>query len=232
MVIQVWWCPFFYRLRGKKLLLEHLTDPWPFNNRFWTNTAFRGGENTDQQDLSTAVLNCKYLGWVNQKTQHGGEMPPWSPGSRMGLAPACCFISSARAPDPMGTWRSLQREGAGMPQAENPRCCKNKRGDVAPSVCRPLAQAVLVVLHPPPAWQRERGKPHLHPSRMQQPPGSRASPCLPHRGCAGKPPLLFFCLAGSSCSWFLSAPVISSLWPLQSFGKGRSKDAGFIYLGG
>lgn len=122
----------FYRLRCKKLLLEHLTDPQPFNNQFWTNAAFRGGENTGQQDLSTAVLNCKYLGWVNQKTQHGGEMPSWSPGSRMGLAPACCFSSSARAPVPMGTWRSLQREGRKSPLLQGQeRKCRTQRAPLA-----------------------------------------------------------------------------------------------------
>lgn len=48
-------------------------------------------------------------------------------GSVTHLDPAHCCSSSACAPDPMGTWRTLQREGAAMPQAEDPCCCKNER---------------------------------------------------------------------------------------------------------
>lgn len=225
--------PFF---TDKKLLLEHLTDPWPFNNQFWTNAAFRGGENADQQDLSAAVLNCKCLGWVNQKTQDGGEMPPWSPGSGMGLwliwtqrtvaAPVLVLLIRWALGEPC-RGKVLQCHRQKIPVAAR------TRGDVAPSAHHSPAQDVLAVLHPPPSWRW--GKPCLHPSRIQQPAGNRISLCLSPLGHAGKPSPLFLCLAGSSCSWFLSAPVISSLWPLQSFGKGRSKDPGlllFIYLGG
>ena len=91
------------------------------------------------------MLNCKYLGWVNQKTQHGGEiasLKSWKQdGSVMRLAPVHCFSSRACAPDLMGTWRSLQREVAGMLQAENPCHCENKRGDVTPSVHHSPAQS-------------------------------------------------------------------------------------------
>lgn len=208
--------PLFYRLRGKKLLLERLADPWPFNNQFWPNAALGGGENAHQQDLSAAVLNT-WGGWTRNcstvaRCRLEVQAAAWVWPQRAGPAPVLALLIR------WALGEGCRRKVPG---------CRRQKVPVAAGPREEMSHPVRAVLQHEQFLLCYTGQTSRHPSSLEQPLVRRASPCHLLHGqaghCSSVPPVE--AAAGSSLP-----PVISSLRLLQGFGKGRSKDSGSLFL--